>query len=168
MGMSQVASGIKTDVTCLHFGTWISPTLSISNFRFSLLSIYPFFLSLPSLRYIVEMNYLLESTLSALCIPAVPSQPDGHGGTLPVWITLRLCRTQDTGLDAIRVVEWIRLEETLKIIKLQSLHHGQGCHPADQAAQGCNQPGLDHLQGWGIHNFSRSLLQVREFYLHLC
>jgi len=111
MGMSQVASGIKTDVTCLHFGTWISPTLSISNFRFSLLSIYPFFLSLPSLRYIVEMNYLLESTLSALCIPAVPSQPDGHGGTLPVWITLRLCRTQDTGLDAIRVVEWIRLED---------------------------------------------------------
>jgi len=28
-----------------------------------------------------------------------------------------------------------------------------GCPPPDQAAQGPIQPGLELLQGWGIHNF---------------
>ena len=28
----------------------------------------------------------------------------------------------------------------------------QGCQPADQAAQSHIQPGLECLQGWGIHN----------------
>ena len=32
--------------------------------------------------------------------------------------------------------------------------HGQGCHPAAQTAQGHNQPGLEHLQGWGTYSFS--------------
>ena len=36
--------------------------------------------------------------------------------------------------------------------------HRQGRQPPhlilDQAAQGPIQPGLEHLQGWGIHNFS--------------
>ena len=32
--------------------------------------------------------------------------------------------------------------------------HGQGCHPAAQAAQGPIQPGLEHLQGWGTHSFT--------------
>ena len=32
--------------------------------------------------------------------------------------------------------------------------HRQGCHLLDQAAQGLIQPGLEHLQRWGIHSFS--------------
>jgi len=30
--------------------------------------------------------------------------------------------------------------------------HVQGCQPADQAAQSHIQPGLECLQGWGIHS----------------
>ncbi|EOB08416.1 hypothetical protein Anapl_06434, partial [Anas platyrhynchos] len=32
--------------------------------------------------------------------------------------------------------------------------HGQEHLPPDQVAQSPIQPGLEHLQGWGIHNFS--------------
>jgi len=28
-----------------------------------------------------------------------------------------------------RIIEWLRLEGTLKILKLQSQHHDQGCQP---------------------------------------
>jgi len=31
-----------------------------------------------------------------------------------------------------------------------------GFYPPDQAAQGPIQPGLEHLQGWGVHSFSVS------------
>ena len=31
---------------------------------------------------------------------------------------------------------------------------GQGCHVPAQVAQGPIQPGLEHLQGWGIHKYS--------------
>ena len=34
---------------------------------------------------------------------------------------------------------------------------GQGCYPPDQAAQGPIQPGLEHLQEQGIHNYSGQL-----------
>jgi len=36
--------------------------------------------------------------------------------------------------------------------------HGQCHHPPAQAAQGPIQPGLEHLQGWGTHNFSGQTL----------
>lgn len=39
---------------------------------------------------------------------------------------------------------------------------GQDCPadcPADETAQDPIQPSLEHLQGWGIHNFSRHLCQ---------
>jgi len=31
-------------------------------------------------------------------------------------------------------------------------HNGQCCHPLDQADHSHIQPGLEYLQGWGIHN----------------
>jgi len=37
--------------------------------------------------------------------------------------------------------------------------HGQGCSPPDQTAQGPINLGLEHLQGWDIHSFSRQLCQ---------
>jgi len=49
------------------------------------------------------------------------------------------------------ITEWLRLEGTLKVIELQPnamawlLPTSSGC-PI--------QPGLGHLQGWGIHSFS--------------
>jgi len=36
--------------------------------------------------------------------------------------------------------------------------HGQGCPPPAQAAHGPIQPGLEHLQGWGITASLGSLL----------
>jgi len=46
------------------------------------------------------------------------------------------------------------LEGTLKIIWFQPLCHEQGHLPLDQVAQSSIQPGLEHLQGGGSHNFS--------------
>jgi len=42
-------------------------------------------------------------------------------------------------------------------------HHGQGCYPADQAAQLLIQPGLEHLQGWDIHSCSAQPVQMFVF-----
>jgi len=57
-----------------------------------------------------------------------------------------------------RIIEWLGLEGTSRIIKLQPPCHRQGCQPPhlilDQAAQGSIQPGFEHLQGWGIHSLS--------------
>ena len=47
-------------------------------------------------------------------------------------------------------------------MKLQPLCRRQGYQPPylilDQAAQGLIQPGLEHLQGWGIHNLPGQLV----------
>ena len=58
-----------------------------------------------------------------------------------------------------RVTEWPGLEGTSKIMNLQPPPAtGQVHQPPnlilDQAAQGPIPPDLEHLQGWGIHNFS--------------
>jgi len=37
---------------------------------------------------------------------------------------------------------------------------GQGYCPPAQAAQGPIQPGLEHLQGWGVHSFSEQPIPV--------
>jgi len=37
---------------------------------------------------------------------------------------------------------------------LPTPYHRQGCHPPTQGAQNPIQSGLEHLQGWGIHNLS--------------
>ena len=54
------------------------------------------------------------------------------------------------------ITEWPGLEGTSRIMNLQ-LPARQGHQPPhllDQAAQGPIQSGLEHLQGWGIHNLS--------------
>ena len=53
-----------------------------------------------------------------------------------------------------RIIEWFGLEGTLKITYFQPLCHGQGHLPLDQVAQSPVQPGLEHFQGGGSHNFS--------------
>jgi len=58
-----------------------------------------------------------------------------------------------------RIVEWPGLKRTIMIIKLQPPCYAQGCQPLDQAAQSHIQPGLECLQGWGLHN----LLGIRHF-----
>lgn len=45
------------------------------------------------------------------------------------------------------------LGETLKIIQFQPHCCGQGHLQLDQVAQNLIQPGLEHLQGWGIYRF---------------
>ena len=51
----------------------------------------------------------------------------------------------------------------LKDHETSNPHHRQGHQPLhlilDQAAQGSIQPGLEHLQGWGIHSLSGQLFQ---------
>ena len=76
-----------------------------------------------------------------------------------------LCTTLPIMTDSIpayhhRIIEWLRLEGISRIMKLQPLRHRQGHQPPylilDQAAQRPIQPGLQHLQGRGIHSLSVS------------
>jgi len=57
-----------------------------------------------------------------------------------------------------RIIECLGLEGTPGIIRFQFPCHRHGHQPPDmvldQAAQGLNQPDLEHLQGWGIHSLS--------------
>ena len=58
-----------------------------------------------------------------------------------------------------RIIEWLGWD--LKAHPVPISYHGQGCHPLDQATQGPPvQPGLEHLQGQGIHNFSMQPVPV--------
>ena len=50
-----------------------------------------------------------------------------------------------------RAIEWPGLEKTTTTIWFQPPCYVQGRQPADQAAQSHIQPGLECLQGWGIH-----------------
>ena len=60
-------------------------------------------------------------------------------------------------------IERLGLEGTSRIMNLQPPCHRQGHQPPHlilgQAAQGSIQPGLEHLQGWGIHSLSGQLFQ---------
>jgi len=55
-----------------------------------------------------------------------------------------------------KIIEWLGLEGTPRIIKFQHPCHRQGCQPphlvSDQASQGLIQPGLKHLQEWNSHS----------------
>jgi len=53
-----------------------------------------------------------------------------------------------------RIIEWFGLEVTLKIVWFQPPCRGQGHLALDLVAQRCIQPGPEHFQGGGIHNFS--------------
>jgi len=71
-----------------------------------------------------------------------------------------------------RIIEWPGLKRTTMIIEFQPACYVQGCQPLDEAAQSHIQPGLECLQGWGIHNLlgqpvpgchhPSSLLQVKN------
>ena len=50
-----------------------------------------------------------------------------------------------------QIIEWPRLDATLKIIQFQLHFHGQDFPPPAQAAQGSIH-GLGHLQEWGTHS----------------
>jgi len=73
-------------------------------------------------------------------------------------VFIQLIFTQQ-GAEPSDITEWPRLEETSGIINLQPSHHRQGNQlphlMLDQAAQGPIQPGLELLQGRGIHSLSR-------------
>ena len=49
-------------------------------------------------------------------------------------------------------MEWPGLKRSTMIIEFQPPCYVQGRQPPDQAAQSHIQPGLECLQGWGIHN----------------
>jgi len=59
-----------------------------------------------------------------------------------------------------RIIEWFKLEGTLKIIQFQLPCHGQGHLPLEQVAQSPIQPGLEHCQGGGSHSFSGQQVPV--------
>ena len=57
------------------------------------------------------------------------------------------------------IIEPLELEGTPGITRFQSHCHRQGHQPPDlvdleQVVQGPIQPGLEHLQGWGIHSLA--------------
>ena len=64
-----------------------------------------------------------------------------------------------------RIMQWPGLKRTTVIIEFQSPCYVQGCQPLDQDAQNHIQPGLECLQGWGIHNLLGQPVPVCHFLL---
>lgn len=89
----------------------------------------------------------------------------------PAWSVLESKSERKWSSDAESWKHRLGLEETLKLLWLQPLCHGQGHHPLDQIAQGPIQCGLKHFQEWGIHNLIGNLFQsfttlwVKNFFL---
>ena len=61
-----------------------------------------------------------------------------------------------------RIIEWPGLKRTTMIIEFQSSCCVQGHQPPDQAAQSHIHPGLECLQGWGIHNLLGQPVPLRH------
>jgi len=61
-----------------------------------------------------------------------------------------------------RIIDWPGLKRTSKIILFQPLAMDRGSRPPDQAVQSHVQPGLECLQGWGIHNLLGKPVPVRH------
>ena len=59
-------------------------------------------------------------------------------------------------------MEWPGLKRITMIIEFQSPCYVQGHQPPDQAAQSHIQPGLECLQGWGIHSLLGQPVPVRH------
>ena len=67
-----------------------------------------------------------------------------------------------------RITEWLGLEGTSRIMKLQSPHHRQGHRPPqwilDQPAQGPIQPGLEHLHMYAhIHKYMYTHMHIHIY-----
>ena len=60
------------------------------------------------------------------------------------------------------IIEWPGLKRTAMIIWFQPPCYVQGYQPADQAAQSHIQPGIECLQGWGIHSLLGQPVPVRH------
>jgi len=56
------------------------------------------------------------------------------------------------GVSFHRIIEWPGLKSTTMTIYFQPPCYVQGRQPGDQTAQSHIQPGLECLQGWGIHS----------------
>jgi len=69
-------------------------------------------------------------------------------------------------LLAHRIVERFGSEESCNRHLVQPPCHGQGHLPLDQVAQSPIQPGLEHCQGGGIHNFSGQPVPVSHHTHH--
>jgi len=66
------------------------------------------------------------------------------------WTTLS--STGEILLRSHKITEWPGLKRTAMIIWFQPPCYVQGRQPPAQAAQSHIQPGLECLQGWGIHS----------------
>jgi len=120
--------------------------------------------------------------LAVFCGRAVPEVPGGEATRRPLaWGGLTLCQalqevqwkvwgllifccrallvvrgeavSQHHSLNQ-KIIEWLQLGRDLKAHMVPTPCCRQGYHPPARAVQGPIQPGLEHLQGWGIHSFS--------------
>jgi len=61
-----------------------------------------------------------------------------------------------------KIIEWPGLKRTTMLIEFPPPCYVQGHQPLDQAAQSHIQPGLECLQGWGIHSLLGQPVQVSK------
>ena len=82
-----------------------------------------------NMRVVKYLNKFFRKEVDSPCLPVFKGHFDNH-----------------------RIIEWPRLKRTIIIIYFQSPCCAQGVQTLDQVAQSHIQPGLECLQGWGIHN----------------
>jgi len=68
-----------------------------------------------------------------------------------------------SGQHPSRIIEWPGLKRTTMIIELQHPCYVQGRQPLAWAAQSNIQPGLECIQGWGIHNLTGQPVPVWHY-----
>jgi len=93
---------------------------------------------------------------SRLCLPAkwesLHDCPVIRYDRLVIGSSLLADAAKATSCALYRIIEWRGLIKTTMTISFQPLSYVQGRPPADQTAQRHLQPGLECLQGWGIHS----------------
>ena len=138
----------KPDARCLHPALFLQ-TSAQAAFWLALLAL-TFSSKIPRNR-IVFGGALLGVTA---CLSLVLLR-HGEKGRSHSW-RIQIIESQNKRISQIhRITEWLGLEGTSRITKLQPPHHTQGHQPPHfrpaQAAQGPIQPGLQHLHGWTGH-----------------
>jgi len=110
------------------------------------------------------------SLLTAPCLPfpvsPLPLRASSPAISQPIWDPLNFWFSQLPNLSPkLCQLSWppknhrmTWFGKDLKDHTVPTPFYGQGCPSLDQATRGSIQPGLENLQGWGIHSLSRKWL----------
>jgi len=103
------------------------------------------------IRFSIDFTYHSQHWEISLILNMLGFAGNKLDATFSLSLTNKFTKLSHTDAWNQRITEWPGLKRTTTIIQFQTPCYVQGRQPADQAAQSHIQPGLECLQGWGIH-----------------